>query len=327
MMRRALAILLFSLAALPAWARNADGTLGVLLTPNNGRPVVVTAGGAFDAMLSEEAGLRLAAADAIYTLPAHMEALPGHGFIARCNVPPETPPGTYALEALSASGQPDRNAHAVTVIAAAPDAYAVAHIAGPAIRDDASAQQLATALAAAQQKATLALVTGPLTANGSPEELQRLIAVLDAAPLPVGISPGPPERSPVFERYFGPVVWSFRYGRDGYLLFNTSDPAPAPDLGQDWARYELQRRALKPCRWVLGATYRLDPRQGLRSIVTLFADDPLDLIFSGEGDAGSNTGALAGNRAVFTPAFSAAPEGFTLSLINPSAIATPRTPK
>jgi hypothetical protein len=84
-----------------------------------------------------------------------------------------------------------------------------------------------------------------------------------------------------YEKTFGPLVYSFTYGPDGYLVFDTKDFLTAGQLDPQMADLQRLRRKIKPSRWSIGATHRYEPTMSMRSQLTLFVDDPLDVLLFG----------------------------------------------
>ncbi|MDQ1255611.1 MAG: Metallophos protein [Candidatus Hydrogenedentes bacterium] len=277
MMRRACVLVLLAASAA---AREPDGTLGLIQTPNNGMPALVRAGETFDAVLRQQAALRLTGVDG--ELAVEWQTLPGGHARGKCLVPAGTPPGCYALEA-----DADRNARAVYVYDAFPDTYAIAHLSDTHIGSGKGERTpeaiLGDVLAAVNASgAAFALVTGDLTHGGEPDQFRAFIEALDTCTLPTFVCPGNHDRTALnYERFFGPLVYSFRFGQDGYLSFDTKDFNTADELGTQDADLEILRRAIKPCRWSIGFTHRYEMSMGMRSQLILFVDNPLDVLIFG----------------------------------------------
>jgi hypothetical protein len=75
---------------------------------------------------------------------------------------------------------------------------------------------------------------------------------------------------------FGPTVYAFDYGPDGYLVFDTKDYLTADALGPQVGDLQRLRRAIKPARWSIGVSHRYWTDMSMRSQLVLFVDDPLD---------------------------------------------------
>jgi predicted phosphodiesterase len=280
--------LLLALAG-TAHARTADGTLGVIITPNNGMPAVVRAGDRFEAVLTENLPLTLAGGGRMILVSEEATPLPGGRFSVHCAVPPGTPPGTYAIGAMARTGgEADTTPRAVFVVSEFRDYYVVAHLSDTHIgkvRDgqpDPAAMMAQVIAAVNASDARLAVITGDLTDQGEVGQFQDFLRVLDTCVLPTFVVPGNHDRKDLnYERYFGPLYYHFRHGPDGFLAFDTKDYLTAEEGGpQDLALYRM-RRAIRDARWSVGLTHRYEPAMGPRSQWTLFVDDPLDAVFFG----------------------------------------------
>ena len=284
-MKRFIIIAALLLVASHAEARNTDGTLGLIRTPNGGIPAIVKAGESFDADLAQRATLKLSGPAPTPELTVEWRDAPGGRAIAHCTVAGAAQPGNYALEA-TADGKTDRNVRSVFVREGFPPLYIIAHITDIHIGSDRhklSSQDIFKAVIAKlnASEAAFVVVTGDLTENGKPEQFQSFNEILDTCALPTFVCPGNHDRDGHnYENAFGPLTYMFRFGEDGYLSYDTKDFNVADEMGKQDADLEVFRRALKPCRWCIGLTHRYEPDQGMRSQLILFVDDPLDhLIF------------------------------------------------
>ncbi len=286
-MRPTALVLVLLLAVLPAAARQEDGLLGLIQRPNNGVPALVLPGGQFDARLGARAELAMEGPQGRYPLEATWTLLPGGQFQARCTIPEAAPPGTYALAATSDQGA-DNNLRSLYVFEAFPEYYTVAHVSDTHLGKVREGKrppldvntELFTALNDAD--AHLVLVTGDLTEGGRPEEFRRLLGVLDRCAAPTFVCPGNHDRNALhYERFFGPCYYRFRFGQDGYLAFDTKDFVTADELGPQDGFLQRARRELKACRFTIGFTHRYEPTMGMRSQLSLFVDNPLDLLLAG----------------------------------------------
>ena len=274
-------------ATTPLWAgtagaRQADGTLGVIVTPNNGAPAFAAPGGTFEAELTKETPLRLGDGADARELAAEFTPLPGGGARALCRVPADTPPGLYAI-----SGGGDTTARSVAVRAEFPEYYAFAHVSdvhiGKANRPQAPDAVFAALTAELNGSgAAFAAVTGDLTESGEADQFRRFIGILDTCTLPTVVCAGNHDRQgDNYERFFGPLTSRFTFGSDGYLVFDTKDFDTADGATAQDGLLHRFRRELKPCRWTFGLTHRYEPAMGMRAQLTLFVDDPLDGLFFG----------------------------------------------
>lgn len=285
-MRRILAIAVGLVAALNATGRGPDGELTLIETPNNGVPVVVKAGGTFEARLAGEADLALAGETGVFPLDAAFEPLPGGRQRAACRVPEDTPPGTYALEA-TAGGETDHNGRAVFVVAAFPETYTFAHLTDTHIgsnRHPRTSEAIMRDMAAyLNEKAPdFVVITGDLTENGTWEQHRAFMGLIDLIEAPVFVCPGNHDRNGLnYEHAFGPVTYRFWFGEDGYLSFDSKDFRVAYGAGPQDGLLERYRREIKPARWSIGLTHRYDADMGMRCQLALFVDNPLDHLFFG----------------------------------------------
>lgn len=291
MIRPCIILVICAVAICPnSRAREADGTLGLIRTPNNGMPAVVAPGETFQAVLTEQAELSIASSDASVALTAEWTALPGGAVQATCTVPPDAKPGLYALTATVGQDVNDTNVRSVYVQSApAPEYYIVAHMADMRMAtaqdnaQTASVDTLRKVVAAVNTSgAAFAVVTGNLTASGMPEQFQALLDILDTCTVPTFVCPGSLDaKHGHYQRYFGPLTYMFRFGPDGYISFDTKDTIPADELGPQDGDLYLFRRAIRSARWSVGFTHRYELLMGMRSQLVLFADDPLDGLIVG----------------------------------------------
>ena len=299
-----------------AMARDPDGHLALLKTPNEGMPVITIPGGVFEVTAQQQAELRLIGSDPNSSIPPLSVEWATSGktlAVARCTVPPAIAPGTYALEA-TVDGKPDRNVRSVYVRASFPDAYGFAHLTDLHVGRSGGAGQtgsvlLKTALANivtdAQKAKSLSqtapdtgtpggkpapvipevafvALTGDLTQDGTPEQFREMLDALNTSVLPTFVCPGNHDRTnDEYGRVFGPLNYAFRFGQDGYLVFDTKDFLIADDAGPEAATVALQRRKLRDCRWTIGLTHRYDAAMGMRLQLAIFVDDPIDWLIYG----------------------------------------------
>jgi len=131
-------------------------------------------------------------------------------------------------------------------------------------------------------KAAFVLITGDVTENGTPEQFRTFIEILDTCVLPTFVCVGNHDRQGLnYENTFGPLVYSFQYGPDGFLVFDTKDFITADNLDAQVGELQRLRRAIKPSRWSIGVTHRYEPSMSMRSQLVLFVDDPLDGLLFG----------------------------------------------
>ncbi len=283
-------LLLTTLACIAAsaslWAREPDGALGLIRTPNNGVPAIIAPGAAFDAVLTEEASLRLVGDGGVHSLETTWTPLPGGLQRGLVQTQAALPPGAYVLEA-ETKERKDANQRSVYVLDAFPESYGFAHVTDvhigttrhPRRPEDIFADILNLINLS---EAAFALITGDLTESGEEEEFRLFIETLDACLKPTFVVPGNHDRQGRnYERFFGPSIYAFQFGDDGYLAFDTKDFLVADEMGaQDgWLHY--YRRQLRPSRWSIGFTHRYELTMGMRAQLILFVDDPLDCLLYG----------------------------------------------
>lgn len=310
-LRNAALVAALAFAAFHADARNADGTLGLTITPNNGVPTIVRPGGSFEATLTAQATLEIVSDSTSYALETVWSPGRGGRATAFCSMPADAAPGIYALEAKNETGT-DRNTRAVFVVPDFSDYYVIAHLSDAHIGSNRHARpaeaivsDLITAVNASD--AHFVVLTGDLTDNGTPEEFQAFLRVIDQCRLPTFVTPGNHDRPDAnYERYFGPLTYMFRFGNDGFMAFDTKDFVIADDMDAQDADLQVFRRAVKPCRYAVGLTHRYQPPMGMRAQIALFVDDPIDALFFGHTHR-ENTPEEAvlpwgGTRIVMTPA-------------------------
>lgn len=283
------AIAMMVVAMLPApsvQARQADGTLAIIQTPNNGFPAMVMPGETFEAVLTKTATLSLidAAGNAVPGMKVEPADKAGTRF--HCAIDTTVAQGTYALEAV-AGDERDRTNRAVFVMGLPAEYYAIAHLTDVHTGSDRHPRTAADIFrdvitAVNDSDALFVLITGDVTESGTPEEFQRFIELLDTINKPTFVSPGNHDREALnYERFFGPLYYMFRYHLDGFIAVDTKDLLMADDLGPQPADLTLWRRATRACRWSVGFSHRYDPLMGMRAQLALFVDDPLDLFIMG----------------------------------------------
>ena len=274
------------LFAAPVLARQPDGTLGLIQTPNDGVPALVLPGARFEAVLEAEAPLYIESGGARHPLDAAFAPLPGGSVRAVCTVPQAAAPGPYTLCAQSEA--PDSTPRAVWVLDKTREYYTIAHVSDTHIgkeknrprRSDDVIRDVIAAVNASD--AHFAVITGDLTETGAEDEFRRFLAVLDTCALPTFVCPGNHDRQALhYERFFGPLVYAFTFGPDGYLVFDTKDYRIADELGEQDGALQRLRREIKPTRFSIGLTHRYEPMMGLRAQLALFVDNPLDFLLFG----------------------------------------------
>jgi predicted phosphodiesterase len=283
-MRRSTMLLVLLVSTGAAHARGPDGKLGIIRVPNNGIPVIVTPDQRFEAVLAQPASLRLVGAETA-PLRATFTPLPGGRVRALCVADRALPRGVYALVA-EAGGATDRNVRSVYVRMSFPDTYVIGHVTDTHIgkkRLYSVTKAVSQVLArAGDAKADFVLVTGDLTDQGEADQFREFLKVLDTCRSPTFVCPGNHDRHGInYEQFFGPDTYTFRFGADGYISYDTKDRNIAAGEGDQDADLQVFRRRIAHTRWAVGFTHRYDEDQGMRSQLILFVDDPLDRLIFG----------------------------------------------
>ena len=282
-------VLFFAFAAVimpsQGMARNSEGLLDVIETPNNGIPAITIPDGTFDAVLKAEAPLSLVGEGASVPLQPEWTPLSGGRFRTTVRVPAGTSPGMYALVA-GGDGAEDTNQRSVCVRESFPEYYVIAHLtdvhmgAQRNVRSSADVFRDLLAFVNASE-ASFAVITGDLTDSGEMFQFKQFLDILDTCTIPTFVCAGNHDRKELnYERVFGPDCYMFRFGKDGYISYDTKDFTMADESGAQDSDLQIFRRAVKASRWSVGLTHRYEPEMGLRAQIVLFVDDPLDhLIF------------------------------------------------
>lgn len=300
------------LCATAAVARNEDGTLGLLQTPHNGLPAIVTAGSAFPVVARDKAELTIKSESNAHALTVEWVPQTNGGFVGTCTVPEGVAAGAYALHAVAASGE-DTNSRTVYIVESFPTEYVLAHVTDTHIGKPRprGAEAIITDVFANvnQSDAAFVLVTGDVTENGSVEQFQGFLRVLDTCERPTFVVAGNHDRQALnYEAFFGPPAYFFRFGPDGYLGFDTKDFNVADDLVAQPGALEVYRRELADSRWAIGFSHRYEPDMGMRGQLVLFVDNPLDHFIFGHWHRAN------------TKAQRAVPWGDTRITVTPAAI-------
>ncbi len=246
-------------------ARNPDGTLGIIIAPNEGTPAIVAPGGEFAVLLREERDLVLVS-DTI-RLPLMLESLrefDGH-VEAWYRIPIQARPGSYDIE--TAGTDRDRIAGVVYVVDSDLAEYDVVVLNPdtPARWSEQMAQQKSEQL-------TIALIPYPTAPSAAART--QLLEALTQSNTPTIVIPGIGDPH-AFEAVFGPAVYAVSVGRDAYLRF----PSGRGLAGKEGRLHEL-RRSIRAARWSVGVSPASWETWDLRTQLTLLVDDPLDVHFA-----------------------------------------------
>ena len=285
--RSALCFVAAILLAAPVFARDGDGKLDFLITPNDGQPAILRAGDTFAVLTRRLAEIRIESAGQQIPLVTEWTQIPGERFRGTCSLPASVRPATYTLVATS-GGMSDRIDRAVYVVDTFPATYAFAHLADPRIGSTqhwSSSPTILESLIASSAKAGAAfiLLTGDLTESGTAKQFRDLLTALDASPIPTFVSPGTRDRAAgQYETFFGPPSYALHFGRDAFLSVDTSRIVPGSNPHAGHATLQRLRREIKPARWALGFTHRFANTMDMRSQLILFVDNPLDGLLAGD---------------------------------------------
>jgi len=292
-----------------ALARDAEGRLGVILSPSSTQPAIVVRGEEFTVLLRADATLRLESAAGSFALTASSsEDFRGHRRI-RATFPSAIPAGMYTLIATSAETE-DRNFRAVFVLDAPPESYRIAVWSNLRVGADPRSPDTALFRVSTQINAgrpDLILVAGDLSAGGSPEQFKLSLELLNDCAAPTLVVPGPADVAGGHAQDFlgdFPVAASF--GFDAYLLC----PAPGLDFGDGLGRLHSERRKIRSARWSIGAGWNLSSDE-LRAQLIVLVDDPLDAILGAVGTAPAHTSPWGPTRIFPAPTARGTLEWFT----------------
>ena len=284
-MRRSAIAVVFLLFAAPAWPRDADGRLGLLVLPNDTRPALVLRGEAFVVVARARAKLTLISTSAAHPVSIIWAPVAGGLVRGTCNLPPDVPPGPLTLEAINDTTT-DRNARSVFVYDAFPESYSFAHLSHLRI-DSGSEASLDNALLDLDGPGfSFVLVTGELTEDGTAGQIAQALSALADIRLPTFVCPGHAEMaSGLAEDYFGPMPFTFRFGADGYLGHYLPQ-MDGPDISGRAGKLHRLRRSIRASRWSVGFLNAYGPEGATRDQLVLFRDDPLDYVISAEQASG-----------------------------------------
>lgn len=285
MIRKTPVIILGLLLTASVWARNPEGVLDLIQTPHEGQPALAAKAKSFEVTLRSKADLRIEHEGATIPLSTQWREIRGmwHGI---CQLPEDAPEGTYALAA-ETNGQTDRNLRSVFIYAAFPESYRIAHLTDIHVGDNRDAGHAIDFFRKAVETvnasdAAFAVITGDLTHTSDPEEYRQFLEVLNTCTKPTFLAPGNHDREKkAYERYFAQDTYTFGFGPDAYLAYDTKDIVIAGESGVQDADLEVFRRTMGPARWTIGFTHRYVAAMGMRAQLTLFIDSPLDYLIVG----------------------------------------------
>lgn len=275
-----------------ASARLEDGTLGILKLPNEGCPVMVAPGQTFKVTAEKKGEIFLITGDnRIIPLTARWNEENPKRYVAQITLPEKgIEEGMYAIQILSETNEKDMNIRSVFVRNEFTEYYSFAHISDIHIRNgdmhDPNAVMFQKVIEKLNQTdAHFILITGDLTHTTTPEQWQVFLTILNQSTKPTFVCAGNHESrergEPYYDSLFYASFYAFRYGKDGFIVFDTREYRTADSWDEQDTFLYRYRRELKPCRWVFGVTHRYELTMGIRAQFILFVDDPIDFLLYG----------------------------------------------
>ncbi len=272
------------------FARNADGTLGLIKIPNEGIPAVLAKGQDFKVISDKPGALFLIDADG-KKLPLNQEwkeVRQGGRWEAKVYLTEGSSTGNpYSIQLVSEEGKTDVNQRAVWIFDGFYGYYTFAHISDVHIKsvdmtDENSITFEKVINRVNQSDAQFVLITGDLTHNASFEEMRVFLKLLNKFSKPTFVCAGNHDRTgDAYEKFFFSSTYAFRYSKDGFIVFDSREYRTADAWDeQDNVLYRY-RRELKSSRWTFGITHRYEFTMGMRTQLTLFVDDPVDFLLYG----------------------------------------------
>ncbi len=333
--------LILFILPLSAWSRSPDGSLDILLIPNNGMPAILQAGASFETRARAKGELRLFRDGDQIPLVADWREIAGGIFSARCTTPPGLAQGFYALEWV-ANERSDTNTRSVFIVDSFPVQYSIVHLTDVHIGSNRypkpSEQIFRELISAVNQRCAeigrvwkdrahegdaheedkdedaippvaFAVVTGDLTESGEMSQYAVFLELLDLLEIPTYVCAGNHDRKALnYEHVFYQLYYNFTFGNDGYLVFDTKDYHIGDEAGPQDGDLERLRQSIISSRWAIGVTHRYHPTMSMRAQLTLFVDNPLDYLLYGHVHRESK------------PEEQRVPWGTTSTIITPAAI-------
>lgn len=270
-----------------ACAREADGSLGLVLIPNDARPALVLRGDSFSVLTRAEADLRLTSVSGSHSLRTDWARLPSGLYEGVSHVPAGVAAGPYTLEADSDGGG-DQNFRSVFVYESFPESYRIAHLTNLRIGSETGRDTRIYQSTKEINEAgvSIVLVTGDLTSTGSREQFAQALDLLSDCRAPTLVCLGSVEMASGLSRdYLGPASFAHRFGLDGYLGHYTPELAGLDVRGRAGELHRM-RRSIRDARWSVGFTNYYGPETSLRDRLVLFRDDPLDYVICAKRSGG-----------------------------------------
>ncbi len=285
-------------------ARLEDGTLGILKLPNEGCPVILAPGQSFKVVAEQKGDLFLIDSEK-HIIPLTPQWKKKNPEIYEALVvlsEKGIKEGPYSIQIITAENVKDINPRAVWVRNEFKEYYTFAHISDIHIRNGDTQDENATTFQKVIEElnksdAQFILLTGDLTHNATMEQWQVFMANLNLFSKPTFVCAGNHDRpgyNPNFtsaenhtqvednyEKMFYTSIYAFRYGKDGFIVYDTREYRTADGWGEQDTLLYRYRRELKPSRWTFGITHRYEYTMGIRAQIILFIDDPIDFLLYG----------------------------------------------
>ncbi|HOV33745.1 MAG TPA: metallophosphoesterase [Candidatus Hydrogenedens sp.] len=272
-----------------AYARLEDRTLGIIKIPNEGCPVILAPGQTFKVTSEQKGELFLIDNEnQILSLTAQWESLTSNLWEALVTlIGKGIKEGPYSLQIITETKTKDINPRSVWVQNSFKEFYTFAHISDIHIRsNDPDDEQTSTFQEIIEKlnrcDAHFILITGDLTHDATMEQWGMFLKILNQCKKPTFVCAGNHDRNKDnYENMFHTSTYAFRYGKDGYIVYDTKEYRVADSRGeQDTLLYRYSRE-LKSSRWMFGITHRYEFTMGIRAQIILFVDDPIDFILYG----------------------------------------------
>ncbi len=272
-----------------AYARLDDGILGIIKLPNEGCPIILAPGQTFKVIAEQKGELFLIDSEnQILSLTAQWKSPTPNLWEATVTVVGEgIKEGPYSLQIITETHTKDMNPRSVWVQNSFKEFYTFAHISDIHIRNNDPDDEQTTTFQSTIEKlnqsdAQFVLITGDLTHDATMEQWGMFLKILNQCKKPTFVCAGNHDRNKDnYEKMFYTSTYAFRYGKDGYIVYDTREYQIADSWGEQDTLLYRYCKELKSSRWVLGITHRYDFTMGIRAQIILFVDDPIDFILYG----------------------------------------------
>ncbi len=283
-------IIIITMAShLSAYARLEDGTLGIIKMPNEGCPIILAPGQTFKVTTEQKGELFLIDNEnKITSLTAQWKRRTPNLWEAVVTLMDKGfKEGPYSLQIITETQTKDINTRSVWVQNSFKEYYTFAHISDIHIRSNAADDEQTVTFQEIVEKlnrsdAHFILMTGDLTHEATMEQWRMFLKKLNHCKKPTFVCAGNHDRNEKnYEKMFHTSTYAFRYGKDGFIVYDTREYRVADSWSEQDALLYRYRRELKPSRWVFGITHRYEFTMGIRAQTILFVDDPVDFILYG----------------------------------------------